>query len=345
MECPRPPAELQEPGQAVEPRRQTRRAFRSPFPNTRPLQGKENRSDGRGERPLDHVSEDSGFSSLQSSLFEDESRGSPTIFSPPLTRGEGSPVKMALSRRLPGVSTLDIQREVSEKLARPFKPTQSYDWSFLSEDAEHSLVDPVIGGQAGEKFVDVLSSLHARNERVILAGVLALLGDRDLLSCRKVSRTWRTIICEDAAALRRCERAEQTFGSSRLARRLTRGGALTRRPLTSIQPAASPSYSSSSSTPLSGASKQYSRFECYLEASRKLKQHESLRSCKRCRSPAAYDSKVQRAKCTSRSCLFDFCTHCLGAYHGSSTCPRVSHASGAQILPGSARSKRNLRRL
>lgn len=37
-----------------------------------------------------------------------------------------------------------------------------------------------------------------------------------LHSCKKVSRTWRKIICEDAAALRRCQRAEQELGVRKL---------------------------------------------------------------------------------------------------------------------------------
>lgn len=42
-------------------------------------------------------------------------------------------------------------------------------------------MDRVIGGQMGLEHVDVFTSLLSRNMRMILANILALLGDMDLI--------------------------------------------------------------------------------------------------------------------------------------------------------------------
>ncbi|KAG8000259.1 F-box only protein 5 [Nibea albiflora] len=71
--------------------------------------------------------------------------------------------------------------------------------------------------------------------------------------------------------------------------------------------------SSSSSTPASKANSGRSfsqkshtpnctRFTEYMQAASSLKQHESLRPCKRCGSPATHLAEVQRATCTRSSC-------------------------------------------
>lgn len=88
-----------------------------------------------------------------------------------------------------------------------------------------------------------------------------------------------------------------------------------------------------------------------IQAASSLKQHESLRPCKRCGSPAKHSTEAQRAMCTRLSCLFDFCTRCQEAFHGSTPCRAVqprSHfptSKSTPHVPGSARSKRNIRRL
>lgn len=89
-----------------------------------------------------------------------------------------------------------------------------------------------------------------------------------------------------------------------------------------------------------------------IQAASSLKQHESLRPCRRCGSPAKHSAETRRAKCTSLSCLFDFCTQCQSAFHGSTPCRVVqprSHfpvsKSTPPLIPGSARSKRSVKRL
>ncbi|XP_070772514.1 F-box only protein 5 [Enoplosus armatus] len=264
----------------------------------------------------------------------------------------------------PNLPILNFQRAVCEELAKSYRKNKRYDWSIVTKVAEDHLLDRVIGGQMGREYVDVFSSLLSRNMRSILTNILALLGDMDLISCKKVSRTWRRIICEDTASLSRCERAEQAFRESRSSLRqsgcgLTRDVAVSRVVLSCMQTLASSSTpssspSSSSSTPSCRVTRrtagtpnsQCTRFKEYMQAASSLKQHESLRPCKLCGSPATHLAEAQRATCTRLSCLFDFCTHCQDAFHGSTPC-RVVHprSKTTLIIPGSARSKKNVRRL
>ncbi|KAF7658869.1 hypothetical protein LDENG_00006500 [Lucifuga dentata] len=269
----------------------------------------------------------------------------------------------------PNLPILKFQQAVCEELAKNFQKTKRYDWSLVTKLAEDHLLDRVIGRQMGLEYVDVFSSLLSRNMKGILTHILALLGDMDLISCRKVSRTWRRIICEDKAALSRCQRAEQALRESKSFQSqrscgLTRDVGLSRVVLSCMQTMASSSSlsslsSSSSSTLASRANRQTtasqkdqnSRFKEYVEAASRLKQHESLRPCKRCGSPATHSAEAQRARCTRLSCLFDFCTRCQEPFHGSSPCrmvmprPHFPTSKVTPILPGSAHSKRNIRRL
>ncbi|XP_030011099.1 F-box only protein 5 [Sphaeramia orbicularis] len=276
------------------------------------------------------------------------------------------------SNNNPYLPILKFEQAVCEELAKSFQKTKRYDWSVITKVAEDHLLDRVIGRQMGLAYIDIFSSLLTRNMRGILTCILALLGDMDLISCQKVSKTWRKIICEDSAALKRCQQAEQALRESGSSLRqktsgLTRDVAVSRMVLSCVQSLASPNVSSSS--PLSSiqscknnrllesSSKgrmpntDCTRFKEYVEAASTLKQHESLRHCKRCNSPATHFPETQRATCTRLSCLFDFCTRCQEGFHGSMPCrvvqprPHFNTSKTTTILPGSARSKRNIRRL
>lgn len=84
----------------------------------------------------------------------------------------------------------------------------------------------------------------------------------------------------------------------------------------------------------------------YLQAASTLKQHESLRACKRCGSPATHLNEVEKATCTRLSCLFTFCTRCQESFHGSTPCRTMTpRANFSKTSPGSAHSKKNIRRL
>ncbi|KAI3363391.1 hypothetical protein L3Q82_012007 [Scortum barcoo] len=259
----------------------------------------------------------------------------------------------------PNLPIVKFQQAVCEELAKSYRKNKRYDWSVVTKVAEDHLLDRVIGGQMGQEFVDVFSSLLSRNMRSILTNILSLLGDMDLISCRRVSRTWRKIICEDTACLSKESR------SSLRQTGLTRDMTVSRVVLSCMQTlASSGTPSSSSSTPTcrlnrrtassqkdGTPSSQCTRFNEYMQVASSLKQHQSLRPCKRCGSPATHLAEVQRATCTRLSCLFDFCTHCQEAFHGSTPCrvvkprPHFPSSKSTPIIPGSARSKRNVRRL
>ncbi|KAM6915884.1 F-box only protein 5 [Xenentodon cancila] len=267
----------------------------------------------------------------------------------------------------PNLPILRFEQVVCEELAKSYKKNKRYDWSIISKVAENYLLDRVIGGHMGLEYVDMFASLLSRNMKSILTNILALLGEMDLISCKKVSRTWRKIICEDTAAVRRCQRAEQALRESRSSLRqkasgLTRDVTVSRVVLSCMQTLASSSASSSSSqsskinrwTVSSQDSKpnpQSTRFNQFMQAASGLKRHESQRRCRRCGSPATHLSEVQRATCTRSSCLFDFCTRCQEPFHGSVPCRTVQPQSQflvsktTPIIPGSARSKRSIRRL
>ncbi|XP_072246438.1 F-box only protein 5 [Leuresthes tenuis] len=267
----------------------------------------------------------------------------------------------------PKLPILKFELAVCEELAKYYKKNKRYDWSIVSKVAEDHLLDRVIGRQMGLEYIDVFTSLLSRNMRSILTKTLALLGDMDLISCKKVSKTWRKIICEDTAALSRCRRAEQTLEESRISlsrlqKGLTRDVVASRVVLSCMQTLASSSTSSSSSTQSCGINKRpascqkgstpnHSRFNEYVQAASNLKEHESLRACRRCGSPATHFTEVQRARCTRSSCLFDFCTRCQEPFHSSTPCRTVqprsqfSNSKPTQTIPRSTRSKRSVRRL
>lgn len=270
--------------------------------------------------------------------------------------------------RTANLPILRFEQAVCEELSKSFQKNKRYDWSIIPKLAEDYHLNRVIGGQMGVDHVDMFSSLLCRNMKCILAQILALLGDMDLIRCKKVSRAWKQIILEDSVALKRFQQAEKALRESELSQRkacgLTRDPALSRVVLSSLQHVATGSSSSQpcpallqscrkkgNSTSFKTMTPNCSRFNQYVEAASALKQHESLRHCKRCGSPATHLKEVQRATCTRLSCQFDFCTCCQESFHGSTPCrelrPRqhFSTSKTSTILPGSARSKRNVRRL
>nr|XP_057914561.1 F-box only protein 5 [Doryrhamphus excisus] len=365
------------------------------------IHDKENQTFKEHERTSEEALEDSGYLSLQNSQTEEDydhglARPLKVLPSPKRStlcqEGTGFSTATLVAASTPvnhcrrltyslsstpsehrGNSNLPIikfQQAVCEELHKSYQRTKRYDWSIISKVAEDHLLHQVIGRQMGLEYVDVFSSLLSKNMRCILAKILALLGDLDLISCRKVSRTWRKIICEDGAALRRCEQTEQRLQESVSSERLkdcdlTRDMAVSRVVLSCVQkvasahpPSASPSLSTSSgvrrTAPAQKGGKstsQRSRFKEFTQAASSLKQHQSLRRCSQCGSPATHSAEIQRATCTRRTCQFDFCTCCQEAFHGSAPC-RVatswSHFTSPKsttILAGSAQSKKNVRRL
>ncbi|XP_020350897.1 F-box only protein 5-like [Oncorhynchus kisutch] len=335
------------------------------------VQGVHNKENNQYDRILDEVNlgceafEDSGYLSLQNSQMEDfyhvkeqgESLGL-EIFSPCTPVADCHKAKHSASQ----LPILKFQHAICQELTNSFKRTQSYDWTVISWLAEDSGLERVIGGNMGLECMDVLKALLERDMKHILTRILCLL-DVDLISCRKVSKSWRKIICQDKSALRKCDQAEQRLQYSRIpvglenVGFLTRDTTLSRVVMSCMQRVASIPIQKSTKRMLSQRActqapycSHQSRFREYQEAASSLKQHESLKPCKRCGSPAKHNADAMRATCTRFSCAFDFCTQCQCPFHGSSTCFtrltwRPSSSTATPILIGSARSKRNVRRL
>lgn len=300
------------------------------------------------------LTEDSGYLSLQNSRVDHgDVDGVDSL--------ERSEEKSVSSQSLdtechsaPCLPVLKFQEEVCRELAKSFKKSRSFDWTVVDKVAVNFGLHNVIGGKMGLPFVDVLHDLLRKDMRHILARILGMLGDCDLVSCKKVSRTWRKIICEDHVALRRCKEAEKTRrDSGHPVGSLSRDFTLDRVVFSCMQTVASTPVHKAVKKPqcqtggVQNSSKS-SRFQQFQEAARSLKQHESLRACVLCGSPARIDAVMQRAVCTRISCAFESCTLCQSPFHSSDPCRntvRSFSTSQKTLIAGSTRSKRNVRRL
>ncbi|XP_006115041.2 F-box only protein 5 [Pelodiscus sinensis] len=214
----------------------------------------------------------------------------------------------------------------------------------------------LIGKKMGLDGIDFLDELFQRDLRHLLANILRHLDEMDLINVAKVSKTWKKILKEDKWAFQVYNRAVKSLSDGSVPpseHTVTREYVLYRAALASVQTAAPPS-SSSKKASRSKASNQsnhnvsYSRHMEFSEAAKTLKNTESLKVCSRCSSPAKYNSYLQRATCSRESCGFDFCTKCLCCYHNSRDCASgkpLKSSSKLGLLPGTKKSKQNLRRL
>uniref|UniRef100_A0A452S5S5 F-box only protein 43 n=1 Tax=Ursus americanus TaxID=9643 RepID=A0A452S5S5_URSAM len=224
----------------------------------------------------------------------------------------------------------------------------------------------LIGKKMGIEKLDILTELKYRNLKHILAMVLDSLTAESLCSVWKVSRNWREIIVQDKKANRRRKfyvsqlKADSEGAILNVEDAATRLHLLNRSALRSVQAQARiPGFqkgevatsspwgevltpvASSSVTPLS------SKQEEYVKVAKTLFIDEALKPCPRCQSPAKYQPYKKRGLCSRPACGFDFCVLCLCAYHGSEECSRgaAKPRNRKDALPGSAQSKRNLKRL
>nr|XP_009666992.1 PREDICTED: F-box only protein 5 [Struthio camelus australis] len=207
----------------------------------------------------------------------------------------------------------------------------------------------LIGKKMGLDRIDVLAELFQKNLKHILANILKHLDEMDLINVAKVSTTWKKILHEDKWAFQTYSKAVKNIsdGSKTSEHAATREYVLYRAALASVQKATPPKNLSKKGT-RSKASKNHSRLMEFSEAAKTLKNTESLKVCHRCGSPAKYDSYLHRAICNRESCGFDFCTKCMCSYHSSSDCMSgkpVKPNSKLGPLPGTKKSKQNLRRL
>ncbi|XP_029602809.1 F-box only protein 43 isoform X2 [Salmo trutta] len=90
-----------------------------------------------------------------------------------------------------------------------------------------------------------------------------------------------------------------------------------------------------------------SKQDLFIQVAKTLFTDECLKPCPRCRHPARCHSVKMEGVCSSVDCGFQFCTSCRCAFHGSRECASLSakRRSKKDVLPGSAQSKRNVRRL
>ncbi|NXP44895.1 FBX5 protein, partial [Heliornis fulica] len=207
----------------------------------------------------------------------------------------------------------------------------------------------LIGKKMGLDKIDILAELLQKNLKHVLASILRHLNEMDLLNFAKVSTTWQKILQEDKRTFQMYSKAMKNFSNSTQASEhaATREYVLYRAALSSIQKA-TPLKILSKKGAKSKACKSHSRLMEFSEAAKTLRNTDSLKVCHRCGSPAKYDSYLQRATCSRDSCGFDFCTKCMCTYHSSSDCVSskpVKPSSKMGPLPGTKKSKQNLRRL
>ncbi|XP_028845941.1 F-box only protein 5 [Denticeps clupeoides] len=353
-------------GQTESPKKKCVKALPSPsVPSVVLQKGKENKanaqpappeqtSDDEGIICSGGFTEDSGYLSLHNSQIDHSDVDLIGHLDSSVERQDTNrnPVENChLGSTLPLVQ---FQQDVCRRLSDGFRKTQRYNMSVISKMSGSFALHHVIGRKMGLEGVDVLRCLLEKDLRHILARILSLVHDHDLISCKKVCKTWRDIICQDKSVLKRCLDAEQKLKMKKPTGTLSRDFASSRVAFSRTQHVSStPVSSPGKKTQKDGASlsSRGSQFHRYLEVGKNLKQHESLKSCRRCSGPARVDHVAQRAVCTSISCGFDFCTACLGVFHGSAACRTgvvtgwSSKSKAKPLLPGSTRSKRNVRRL
>lgn len=220
----------------------------------------------------------------------------------------------------------------------------------------------LIGRKMGLGKVDILSELKKRNLRHILAFILSHLAPESIYRCGQVCKSWNEIIQQDKRA-----RFKRTTHLSEVEAALELGGTvhvpdaetrLTLPKRSALKTVQAQSRTSSYCTPQSGNSTlssfqhsilhsgSSSKREKFLEVAKTLFNDECLKPCPRCQHPARCHSVKGEGVCSRADCGFQFCTACLCAFHGSRECGSQSvNRRKKDILPGSAQSKRNVRRL
>ncbi|XP_065486024.1 F-box only protein 43 [Caloenas nicobarica] len=224
---------------------------------------------------------------------------------------------------------------------------------------EHVLAG-LIGKKMGLEKLDILTELKYRNLKHVLAIVLDALTVESLCSIWEVSKNWREIIVQDKSADERRklyikhlkEAAEEHLLKAEDA--ATRLNVLNRSALRPVQAQArtpvvqtSTSYTELTPRRCSSVPHSTSRQDEYIKVAKTLFTDEALKPCPRCQYPAKYQLVKKRGLCSREACGFEFCILCLHAFHGSKECTSLSakRNNKKDALPGSAQSKRNLKRL
>ncbi|KAM4866456.1 F-box only protein 5 [Thomomys bottae] len=338
-------------------------------PKGKPLHNKENQ---RVQPTLNSLSdveeieastlyEDSGYSSFTqpSSLIEHEEgslvleesfRHSLESCLPPTESSDSYPNRNLLP-------VLHFEKVVCSTLKKNAKRNPKIDREMLKEVIfrENFKLQNVIGRKMGLECVDILSELFRRGLRHLLASILTQLNGMDLISLSKVSTTWKKILENDKWAFQSYEKAMKRFFENKIKfspHASTREYVTIRTALASVQKSAAQAPSRNTQAKLSSQGDKKgstrSRHSEFSEMAKTLKKNESLKACVRCNSPAKYDCYLQRATCKREGCGFDYCTRCLCDYHTSKDCSNgrlLKDSCKTGPLPGTKKSKKNLRRL
>ncbi|XP_074124401.1 F-box only protein 43 isoform X1 [Sminthopsis crassicaudata] len=239
-----------------------------------------------------------------------------------------------------------------------------------NDGEESTLLEYVLAGLIGKKMglekLDILTELKFRNLKHILAMVLDALTVENLCSVWRVSKNWREIVMQDRKANQRRKVYMQQLKTDSKGNILcvedaaTRLNLLNRSALRSVQAQArTPGSQKEEISTLSPWGQILTPKECcsvtqlpskqeeYVKVAKTLFIDEALKPCPRCQSPAKYQPIKKRGLCSREACGFDFCVLCLCTYHGAEECSSRSAKprNKKDALPGSAQSKRNLKRL
>ncbi|XP_072249455.1 F-box only protein 43 [Leuresthes tenuis] len=221
----------------------------------------------------------------------------------------------------------------------------------------------LIGRKMGLGKVDILTELKKRNLRHILAVIFNKLNPESICRCGQVCKSWNEIIQQDKQAVLRIrnhlsevEAVLELGGAVHISDAETRVTLLKRSALKTVQAQSrtstycTPQSANSTLTPLQHSTLQSassSKRDKFLEVAKTLFNDECLKPCPRCQHPARCHSVKREGVCSRADCSFQFCTSCLCAFHGSRDCgsQSVGRRKKDNLLPGSAQSKRNVKRL
>ncbi|XP_041707931.2 F-box only protein 43-like [Coregonus clupeaformis] len=221
----------------------------------------------------------------------------------------------------------------------------------------------LIGRKMGLGKVDIFTELKKKNLRHILAMILNQLSSEDVYRVGQVSDSWNEIVVQNKMSDRRRRhylrdaKAALELGSAvHVPDAETRLTLLSRSALKSVQAQSRTPSSRPCGTPQSATGtgsltpvqhNSASKQDMFVQVAKTLFSDECLKPCPRCRHPARCHSVKMEGVCSRVDCGFQFCTGCLCAFHGSKECVSVSamRRSKKDVLPGSAQSKRNVRRL
>ncbi|KAM4772845.1 F-box only protein 5 [Rhinophrynus dorsalis] len=325
----------------------------------KPVHNKENLLHrlGKVDTPDVECSElqDSGYSSILNSdspsQDEDGVLADIRLCETPSTFSLQSQKHVHSSIKLP---ILHFEEVVCSTLKKSSTRSPKVDWAIIDEVVSRGNfgLENLIGRSMGLERFDILGELFQRDFKHLVTKILRHLCAIDLINVISVSTTWRKLLQRDTWAYdayklgckERCEKeAKSTVHTA------TRDSSFSRLPLASVQKVASAfCVSRKKQNKNKTGSTSHSRHSEFIEVAKTLRNDQSLKVCRDCGSPAKYDSYLNRAICTRESCKLDFCTLCLCKYHFSKPCTTSKsqgHRYTSEPLPGSKKSKQNLRRL